>query len=428
MRNQYRLFLCGMVLLGLMLPVYAALLSTTGNPPPILLWSAPTGSTEIMSDNAAKVSCSGDGKYVAAGYGAGIIELRDRQGAVLWRWQSPHSYYTVWQVAVSRNGEYTGIVLYDPLQNNMGELDYFNRAGKLLWSRPLKSPFGSVSLSGNGNTIALADLDRIRFIDASGNLIGTTTLEGFPWSIAIADDGSTAVAGTSTKNAENLYVMSANGTIRWNSPARLRLLDVAISGDGTFLASAAPNELRYFSIGGDRLWSFNSTPGFTEVVVSSDGTSVAASSVSQLRYFNSSGSELWQYEVSSFPTKPGPYLSQLAMSEDGKFLTVSTVGNRTLFFNHEGELLWQNASPHWIVSTSMSRDGKFIAIGTEQEFMYFDTGVNVPVEPKPTVFVTTTTQAPTPSATSTPRAPVPVFIVIAGICLALSLWQINQKK
>ncbi len=417
------------ILLISIVPVQAAPVNTSGNPAPILLWSSSTGSTESMSDNAAKIACSEDGKYIAVGYGAGVIEFRNWQGTILWRWQSPHSYYTVWQVAVSRNGDHTGIILYDPLQNTMGELDYFDRAGHLLWSKSLEGPFGSESLSGDGKIVALTDGDRISFFNSTGDLIGTTVLEGFPWTMAISEDSNTAAAGITTRDyTGNLYVIGANGTILWSSSTKHRFKTLAISGNGRYLAGADSNQLRYFTIGGNRLWSFNSTPEFTGVAVSSDGAYVAASSQYYLRYFNASGAKLWQYETPSLPTKPGPYLGHLAMSEDGKYLIVTTDGNRTLFFDREGKLLWQNESPHRIVSTSLARNGKYLATGTEQEFTYFDTGIDAPaVEVKPTVNTTTMIRSPTPNFT--PQESVPIFMIIVGICGGIFLWgEMKRKK
>ena len=173
MKRPWNIFvlILSMIFLHLMSPVQAALVNTSGNPAPVLLWLGSTGSADPMSDNAAKVSCSGDGKYIAVGYGSGIVEFRDRRGAILWRWQSSHSYYTVWQIVVSRNGEYTGVVLYDPLQNNMGELDYFDKAGNILWNKSMNGPFGFESLSGDGNVVALSDRNRISFFNTTGYMI-----------------------------------------------------------------------------------------------------------------------------------------------------------------------------------------------------------------------------------------------------------------
>ena len=429
MKNLTKIFLIisGIILMIFILPVQATPVNSPVIPAPVLLWSASTGSTEIMSDNAAKVSISGDGKYVAAGYAAGIVEFRDRQGAVLWKWQSPRHYYTVWQIAVSRNGEYTGVVLYDPLQNNMGELDYFDRAGKLLWSKPLKDPFGFASVSENGSVVALSDSDRISFFTATGLPIGTTVLEGFPWAMEIAKDGSSVTAAMVTRGYGNLYVISANGTILWGSPTGPRRLAVANSADGRYLAGTDSGTLRYFTRGGAQLWSYTSAPEFTGVAVSSDGSYVAASSQYYLRYFNSSGVKLWQYEAPNLPTKPGPYLGHLTMSDDGGYLSVSTDGNRTLFFNQEGKLLWQNDSPQPVESSSLSGNGKYLALGTEQEFRFFDTGIDVPlVEPAPTVVATTVTRAPVPSQTR--QAPVPGILVIVSIVIGILGHTAYRKK
>jgi len=407
-------------------PVQAAPPDASVNAVPLLLWSGSTGSTEPMSDNAAKVSCSGDGKYVAVGYGVGIVEFRDRQGAMLWRWQSPHPYYTVWKIAVSRNGEYTGVILNDPLQDHPGWLCYFDRAGNLLWSKSMKGPFGFVALSGNGNVIALTDGERISFFTSTGELAGTTVLEGFPWAVGLSDDGATAGISTGYDRGY-IYAVGTNGTVLWSSPGGQHGLSVAITGDGRYLAGTASSRLRLFTISGDRLWDFNSSPEFTGVAVSSDGAYIAASSQYYLRLFNRSGAELWQYEVPSLPTRPGPYIGQLSMSADGSSISVTTEGNRTLFFDREGNLLWQNESPDQVVSTSLARNGKYLAIGTEQEFSYFDTGIALPAD-ETVPIVVATTPAKAPVRTPTHPTPVSAVVVITGICSGMLLCEAKRKR
>lgn len=422
-------FLIGMILLTFIIPVQSVPVNASVNPAPVLLWSAPTGSTAFMSDHAAKVACSGDGMQVVAGYGAGIAELRDRQGQVLWRWQSSRPYYTVRQVTLSRDGERAGLVLYDPLQNNKGEFDYFDRAGNLLWTYPLKNAFGFASLSGDGGVVALGDGNRISFFNTTGNRIGTTVLEGVPWNVAISDDGSIAAAGINKRDfSGNLYAIGQDGTILWSSSTRYRFEETAVSGDGGYIAGTESNRLRYFTAGGDRLFSFNSSPKFSGIAVSDNGAYIAASSQYYLRYFNASGARLWQYEVPSLPTRSGPYVGHLTMSGDGGYISVTTEGNRTLFFDRSGTILWQQENPSWIVSTCLSRNGKFLAQGTEQEIRYFDTGIEVPAdEPVPGEIASTDTSSPT--TTPAHQAPVPVLVVplsvLAGI---LALGGTGRKR
>jgi hypothetical protein len=137
--------------------------------------------------------------------------------------------------------------------------------------------------------------------------------------------------------------------------------------------------------------------------------------------------KLWQYEAPNLPTKPGPYLGHLTMSDDGGYLSVSTDGNRTLFFNRQGKLLWQNDSQQPVESTSMSGNGKYLALGTEQEFRFFDTGIDVPVvEPAPTVVATTVTRAPVPSQTR--QVPVPGILVIVSIFIGILVHTAYRKK
>lgn len=406
-------------------PVHAAQENASVQTAPTLIWSASTGNDALMSERTG-VSCSGDGERIVTGYGRGIIELRDANGTILWQWQSPHPYYTVWSVAISGDGNTVVALLYDPMQDHPGEVICFDRSGAIRWKNFLNGPFGFVTVSFDGTTVAVADGSRLGFFDAAGNRTGTTVFEGGMWSIALAEDGTYAVAGITTRDyAGNLYVTSANGTNLWSSSSPRRLTLVAVSGDSRYLAGADQNQIRYFTAKGDRLWRYNSSPRITGIAVSSDGGYVAVTSQYFVRYFNKSGTLLWQYEPPSLPTRPGPYFSHPAMSSGGDYVTASSDGNRTFFFNREGTILWQNQSQSWVRGLCMSRNGKYLAIGTGQDIRYFDTGIEIdPVTPQPER--TTNTSSSVPVTTRTPESPIAIFIVLLSVCMAMVV--MNRAK
>ena len=387
---------------------------------PVLLWSVPTGCTGACGDGAGKVSCSYDGEQVALGYGAGIIELRNRQGDITGRWQSSHGYYNVWSVTVSRDGSRTVAVLTDPMQEHMGEIVYLDESGRIIWQNPLDSSFGFADISDNGSVVAVTSTDRISFYDRTGNRTGRKVLEGMIWHMELAGDGSYAVAGVTPRDySGNLYVIGNNGTAEWFSTTRHRQNTVALSGDGEYLAGADEQQIRFFARNGSGVWKFNSSATITSLSISSGGEYMAAGSQYYLWYFNNSGKIIWQYSDPAIPTRPGMYFSNVMITGNGGVVAATTRDNKTLLFNETGKILEKFESRSWIRDMCLSGSGNALAIGTGQEIRYFDTGIS----PLPDVRPPRVTPQPSPEKTTLPvttqKAPVSVLNPVLGLIVII---------
>ena len=422
-RSRYLWIVCIFLVLALVGTTWGAeeITSRPETEERLPLWSVPTGCTEWCGEGAGKVSCSYRGERVAAGYGEGIIEIRNRQGEVTGRWQSSHGYYRVWSVGISRDGSRVIAVIYDPMQDHGAEVVYLNEHGRLIWQTTLKGPFGFAGISDNGSVVAVTDSDRISFYDRSGNRTGTKVLEGMIWSMQLAGDGSYAVARVTPRDySGNLYLISNNGTIEWYSTTVRRMEAAAISGDGEYLAGSGDGQIRFFAQNGTRVWKFNSSIDARSLAISSRGEYVAAGSQYHLRYFNHAGKLLWQYDDPVIPTRPGSYFTNIAMTDKGEYVAATTRENSTLLFNNEGELQGKFESRSWVSDMCMTGCGNAIVIGTGQEIRYFETGIAPLPDPGPTQI--TAKQTPEPETFPiTPQAPVSIIHILLSVVLVLLL-------
>ena len=394
---------------------------------PGLLWIVPTGSSEKYDDNAGMVACSYSGEQVVLGYGAGIIELRNRQGDRTGRWQSSHGYYRVWSVAISRDGSRVVAVIHDPRQEHRAEVVYLDDHGRLIWQTTLEGPFGFVDISDNGSVVAVTDSGRSSFYDRTGNRTGTTVLEGMIWQMSLTGDGSSAVAGVIPRDfSGNLYVISNNSTVEWFSTTPVKQRAVAISDNGEYLAGSDQQQIRFFARNGSRIWKFNSSTTTTSLAISSGGDYIVAGSQYYLRYFNNAGTILWQYDDPVPATRSGVYFSNVAIAGNGEYVAAVSRDNKTLLFTSKGKLVEEFESPLWVSDMCLSGSGNAVVIGTDQEIRYFDTGINVPVD-EPVPGVVTTAMTISPASFPTQRAQEPGFMVIAGICGGILAW-VSMKR
>jgi WD40 repeat protein len=393
---------------------------------PELLWSVPTGSSGPYSDNAGKVSCSYDGERVVAGYGAGIIEVYNRQGDLMGRWQSDRAYYSVWSVGISRDGSRVVSVLNDPQQAHMAKVVYLDQHGRLVWEKTLESPSGFPGISEDGGVVAVADQDRISFYDRAGNRTGTKVLEGMIWYLDLAGDGSSAVAGVTLRDdSGKLYVIGNNGTIEWFSPTPHRIRAVAISGNGEYLAGSDTGQLRFFARNQSRVWKYNSSTQIVSLAISSDGGSVAAGAQYYLRYFDRNGKMLWQYEDPGSLARQGAYFTHVAMTGNGEYVATTTRDNTTLLFSRQGKMQREIASRLWISDICLSGNGNALAIGTGREIRYFDTGIPAQPDARPP----STTQ-PLPQQTYVPATSQksPVSVITSMLCIVIAILSTIQSR
>lgn len=381
-------------------------------------WSISTGYSGPYGENSGKVSCSYDGERVAVGYGAGIVEIRNRQGDPIGRWQSPQGYYSVWSVRISRDGRRVVAILNDPMQENKGQIVYLNESGELIWQNPLTVPFGFVDLSDDGSVVTVTEGDRISFYDRSGNRTGTKVLEGMIWNMALAGDGSYAVAGVTTRDySGNLYVIGNDGTVEWFSTTPGKLRATAVSGNGEYLAGADPEQIRFFARNGSRIWKFNSSTAVTSLAISSGGEYVAAGAQYYLRYFNREGEVVWRYDDPVMATRTGAYFNNVAITKNGEFVATTTRENRTLLFTNQGEVMSVFESDTWVTDMCMTGSGNAIVIGTGPEIRYFDTGISPAPDMKPAPVTTTTAPEPTAIPSTTKKTPVSVPDIL--LCLVI---------
>jgi hypothetical protein len=387
---------------------------------PALLWSIPTGCTEWCGDDAGKVSCSYDGEQVALGYGAGTLELRNRKGDITGRWQSPHGYYKVWSVAISRDGSRTVVVLNDPMQEHEAEVVYLDEHGKLIWQNPLGTPFGFADIADDGSVVAVTEGDRISFYNRTGNRTGTKMLEGMIWSMQLAGDGSYAVAGVTARDySGNLYVIGNNGTVEWFSTTRREQNTVAVSGNGEYLAGADSNQLRFFAHNGSQGWKYNSSIEIRSLAISSGGDYVAAGSQYYLRYFNRTGRILWQHEDPGIMTRSGASFSHVTITDNGEYVAATTRGNKTLLFNDKGKILNEFGSRSWVSDMCMPGGGNALVIATRQEIQYFDTGIPPLPDTKPHTVIPQQLPEETTLPAPTQKAPASVLNIGLGLLIII---------
>jgi WD40 repeat protein len=202
-------------------------------------------------------------------------------------------------------------------------------------------------------------------------VLSLSVINIFP--IALADSNikmSTPSPSLDPDDAELLWNYTANDGIR----------DVAISADGGLVAASTYSQDSSVHLFNDTaseskipLWSYNATNNVYAVDITSGGNHIVAVSDEQnVMYFNDSVTSPKMPEWEFTPTSDYP--NDVAISANGNYIVAATDdGTVHLINNTYGNPkteMWNFSTGSGIWSVSISADGKYIAVGSNDNYLY----------------------------------------------------------
>lgn len=195
------------------------LLDSRGN----LLWKK---SLENLSKG---VDLAYDGSAVAVGLANNKIKVLDRNGALLWGYETRSSPWGVWDVALKRDG---GLVAgsddtYFYVLSPKGELLFNDSKGTGKYIH-------SVAVSNEGDYIGVVSHDKGIYLYKGTKLLWRYETGRLNYGVALTAKGDLVAAGSWDKN---LYLLNTEGKLIMKYPMNSYVNRVAFSGDGKYLAT-----------------------------------------------------------------------------------------------------------------------------------------------------------------------------------------------
>jgi outer membrane protein assembly factor BamB len=179
---------------------------------------------------------------------------------------------------------------------------------------------------------------------------------------AISGDGQYIVAGTDRGGA--VYLMDQKGRPLWSRPEVVPVYGVAISPDGSFMASASDRLYLLYPHGGEK-WNRNTGYFFYGVALSAYGELIAAGSDDDRVYLlDRDGTVLWEYLT-------GGSVFAVSMSEDASLIAAGSDDGRVYLFNENGDLQWSYMAGREVRSIAASMDGGYVVAGSYDRIVYF---------------------------------------------------------
>jgi WD40 repeat protein len=406
------------------------------NPAPFYIWA------DQIDHSGVQVSITGDGNFIAAGTGSGIIRLYDNRGHTLWTRHTDNGA-PVTELKISRTGDFIGVVTAHPYDREILCLDRNGRVVKNISA----GPDTRIALSGDGELMVATQGRNLSFFYPSTGLV--KVIQGNRsaiWdqdiiTVAVSDNGRYVAAGTRlTYNSPDgnmvihnpwVYLFTAEGDPVWSAETHAPIgnLGLQISREGDIVIVQDYRRITMMNATGEPGTSYTNNGEMRGYAIrSSDaGDYTVGFSNARVFFLDRSATKIWEHFVTNIgDLRRDEDVTGISISGDGMY-AAATGGNRELFvWNRTGQLLW-----HYPLTTGgqaeFSRNGNYLAVGTGDGIMLFNTlGTSEQPEPAGTGMPLATPGAPLPSPTVT--APVSGFCCLTALGLASLLPGLRAGK
>ena len=286
------------------------------------LWKYPCeAGAEGPSGGGGWVDISSDGKYIAGGCRESL-NLFSESGKLIWAYKGNIGIYAV---SISADGEYLAVGT-----SFSDELIFFSRkSNKPLWKYRATSDVHGLSVSSDGNLVAAGSHspEEMAYLFSKENNLPLTKYKTSPdapvWTAAMSRDGTYTVYGLDNSDTYTSIFLFSNDK---NTPLKTWTTDwwarsVDISSGGKYIAVGSGDHNVYL-IDKDKdepLWKFEADERVGSVSISQGGNYIAAGSKDKKVYFLSKESKipLWGYKTDS-------WVSSVAISADGSYIVAGT--------------------------------------------------------------------------------------------------------
>ncbi|MCD1294994.1 hypothetical protein CUJ83_08285 [Methanocella sp. CWC-04] len=233
------------------------------------------------------------------------------------------------------------------------------------WKKATHGKVSVVSMTPDSSYLAAGSEDHdVYLMDHSGRLLWATTTGDDVAFVKVSDDGR-FVGSYSKDNVVSFF--NKTGESVWSSRIGRKVNCMDMSSDGSLIVAGSDDGvIRAFDQRGNIIWTKECHKPVNSVCISGSGALVIAGSSNGRAYmFTRDGDLRWEFIVNS----PIVYVYT---SYDGEFSFVLEHMNNTIHqVSDRGNELSNNTYSQNIMDLSITEDGRYIAIGFSNAFIYF---------------------------------------------------------
>ena len=310
------------------------------------VWKAPN------SENWDYIALT-TGEHDPPGWGASFgIFLYDLTGNLVWNHKTGTQ---LWGIDISRDGRYVAAGSMSP----ESKVYLYDRATGALWENRFEgADIREVKFSHDGRYLAVGVTSLKLYDVATKRLLWEYDTKGWVREIAFAPDDSFVLAGASNGY---LYALNTeNGSLRWKTfHGGLIPFILDISEDGSRIATGGKgHEVRMLDGNGNLLWTYPTEEVITDGRMCADGSRIVVGTVwGGIYCLDGGGNLLWR-------RNRGIGHNSVYMTKNGKYIALgSGAGGRgIMLLDNGGTVLWQN-DYGLVAYVAVSEDGSKIIAG-----------------------------------------------------------------
>lgn len=282
-----------------------------------LVPSAVSANSEWTMEGAGgitSISASGDGSRLAVGTHGSKTNVYDQEGKLLHETQAKN---VVTDVSLLNDG--TLFVASDDRH-----LYAYDAEGSLRWDVDMKRQVKSVSASSDGSVLAVViqRSNDLLFVNAqTGETTGTAEIGTVMKTVRVSGNGEWIAVATAD---QYVHLVAKDGKILRKFGAEGQIASIAVTDDGYTAVGTNSDQVELFDANGNKAKVYDTRDSVSAVTFSKDGELVGAADLSGNFYiYNRGGKKLWE-------AKEGKAGRAVEFAPDGKTLYAGTDVGRVL--------------------------------------------------------------------------------------------------
>ncbi|MBW6518313.1 MAG: hypothetical protein K0A89_07410 [ANME-2 cluster archaeon] len=285
--------------------------------------------------------------------------------APTWTWSSR---IRIKEVDISDDGNYIAglstqkVIIKTPTKNVLSNLAWNNA--------------NHISVSNDGNYIAIADKYFFNIYDNNGVELTTYTIGGLINTIEVLDSGVVIQGG---ERSPQLNSVNTYGVELWSwkpSINTIKVLDFdsSVNGDNIIMGTS-DSKIYYLTNYGDQIWYKSVSGHVRDVKLSDDGKNIfVLTDTNKVYSFDSYGNKNWErvLDINTVEieiSKYGDYILTKPFNEADSYSFKNKV---YLLENNNGNVKWMKQMASNVGVIGISKDAKYVIIGEERVLRMYD--------------------------------------------------------
>ena len=207
-----------------------------------------------------------------------------------------------------------------------GTLSLSEREGKQNWEKDVDEGIHGLAVLGNGNKVVCGGKDcKVKMFNSLGNVEWEQTIGKSIWSMDVDPNGQFIAIGT----GDSISLFTEGGLQLWEYPTNRAMVGVGISRNGSTVVGCGDEFLYCLDNDGNLIWEKQRSDSLWDVSIEKDGDALFIGGWDcKIHCLDRNGNDSWNFETGGYVRSVMPMESGgvLAGSHDGYLYRLSSSG------------------------------------------------------------------------------------------------------